>query len=118
MEQSSFIWICASIITIVWVIFPFIVIKKLNKIVSALKPVQYPPTVWKKCHTCAEIVRPEAVKCKYCGEKLSMLQTDITTTVSGPLLCPICKRTFDNTWKRCFDCGAQLVSNPNKIRLG
>lgn len=55
----------------------------------------------KKCPSCAEYVKKEALKCKHCGEVFK-------TEAELRLKCPRCKESYDKTWKVCIHCNLPL----------
>ena len=62
------------------------------------------PQGMKKCPSCAEAVKEEAVKCKHCGEVLNK------NSAPQLLECPKCHKTYDASWKVCLNCRTSLVS--------
>ena len=58
----------------------------------------------KKCPQCAELVKREAAKCRFCGSDFSQPRT--TNTTMKP--CPSCRRPIPRNLTSCTFCRADL----------
>jgi RNA polymerase subunit RPABC4/transcription elongation factor Spt4 len=74
----------------------------------------------KKCSACAELIRAEAVKCRYCGETFVSAQAiaetsaAVTPLLPGQRQCWSCKGIITGDGTHCGVCG-EALSIPAKL---
>jgi hypothetical protein len=61
----------------------------------------------RKCPSCAELVKAEAIKCRFCGEALTPILA--ATVPSAGKFCAVCQTTRNGIDGRCERCGTALV---------
>ena len=71
---------------------------------AQVPPANPQPSALKKCPACAELIRQDAVKCRFCGEKLTSSRGG-PSAPEGFWACPRCGAAVGDNVSQCGNCG-------------
>lgn len=84
---------------LLWYLFGLLLFIVALPIILLLDPVNQ-----KKCPECAELVKPDAARCRFCGHQFGVA----TKARVGLIRCPSCRREVPATLPRCTFCRHSL----------